>query len=169
MKISENAINALKDLEGTVKKDGLHVIYDDSTGQFVPVENGRRVSGATIGYGHLILPDESFEGGLTEAQATNLLLADIKKTEEVINKALTVHLNQNQYDALVILVYNIGEKNFLRSTVLKYINNPNFFSKSYPNLKSAWLAWNKYRGRVSKGLTYRRNYEWRLFYNGIYD
>ena len=30
--------------------------------------------------------------------------------EEVINKALTVHLNQNQYDALVILVYNIGEK-----------------------------------------------------------
>lgn len=164
MKFSNNGIELLKHLEGCVKKADKHIVYDDRTGR--PVDGCAPLPrGATIGYGHLIKPGENFSGGITERVATELLRADIAATERAVQNNITVPLMQNQYDALVIFAYNIGANNFAKSTVVKYINNPNFHSTVYPNLESAWRAWNRTNGTVSKGLIKRRQRELDLFNN----
>ena len=164
MKFSDNGINLLKQLEGCVKIGDKHIIYDDKTGR--PVAIGTPMPrGATIGYGHLIKPGEDFRNGITESVATELLRADIAMAVCAVQDNITVQLSQNQFDALVIFAYNIGTENFAKSTVVKYINNPNFHSTVYPNLESAWRAWNRTGGVVSKGLIKRRQREIDLFNN----
>ena len=164
MKFSNQGIELLKQLEGCVRKGDKHIVYDDKTGR--PVDGGAPLPrGATIGYGHLIKPGENFSGGITERVATELLRADIAAAQRAVQNNITVPLTQNQYDALVIFAYNIGTKNFAKSTVAKYINNPNFHSLIYPNLESAWRAWNRAGGAVSKGLIKRRQREIDLFKN----
>lgn len=165
MRISETGITLLKRLEGSVKIGDKHVIYDDQTGTQVDVSR-YLPKGATIGYGHLIKSGEDFTKGITEKQATELLYSDIAMAESTVNKNVIVPLTQNQYDALVIFAFNIGINNFIKSTVLKYINTQDFQSASYPNLESAWKAWNKSQCVINKGLINRRNTEWCLFTNG---
>lgn len=162
MRFSNNGIAILKLLEGAVICGGKHVIYDDQTGEPVPPKLPLP-RGATIGYGHLIQTGEDFFHGIDEARATELLRADIAMAERAVQKNIIVPLTQNQYDALVIFAYNIGAANFAKSTVVKYINNPNHHSATYPTLESAWRAWNKSNGRVMTGLNKRRSQEWILF------
>ena len=167
MKMSDDGINMLKKLEGSVTKDDKHVIYDDKTGK--PVDTNKPLpSGATIGYGHLIKNGEDFKNGISESKATELLRADIATAERAVRDNITVLLSQNQFDALTSLAYNIGSKNFANSTVVKYVNNPNFHSSVYPNLESAWKAWNRIQGKISNGLTNRRQNEWVMYNRGIY-
>lgn len=167
MKISNKGIECLKRQEGCVKIRGLHVIYDDKTGRPVPA-GAPLPPGATIGYGHLVQPGEDFRAGLTEAQATHLLRSDIAVAERVVGQSVTAPLAQNQYDALVLLVYNIGGANFRKSTVLRYINNPTFSCAICPTLRDAWMAWNRSGGRVLPGLKRRRAYEFNLYTTGAY-
>lgn len=168
MKMSDKGINWLKDKEDKVlDKQGHHIIYDDKTRKPV-VANEPLPRGATIGYGHLIKQGENFRNGISEAKATELLRADIAIAERAVRDNISVPLSQNQFDALVSLAYNIGTTNFSGSTVVKYINNSNFHSAEYPNLESAWKAWNRSQGSVSNGLINRRQYEWNLYKNGIY-
>lgn len=162
MKTSDNGINILKQLEGCVKNDDKHVIYDDKTGNLVGL-NQLLPRGATIGYGHLIKPGEDFRKGISEKKAVELLRADIAVAERAVQDNITVSLLQNQFDALVIFAYNIGIKNFADSTVVKYINNPQIHSNKYPTLESAWKAWNRSQGIVSTGLINRRQKEWDLY------
>ena len=164
MKISDNGINMLKRFEGSVKIGGKHVIYDDKTGK--PVDSNKGLpKGATIGYGHLIKSGEDFRDGITERQATEILRLDISMAEQAVKDNITVHLSQNQYDALVSLAYNIGAKNFAGSTVVKYVNDSNYHNTKYPTLESAWKAWNKSGGREMPGLSNRRHQEFSLFNN----
>lgn len=162
MQISNNGIKILKSVEGCVKRAGLHVVYDDKTGMPVPT-NMPLPHGATIGYGHLVRPGEKFPHGITEIAATELLRRDIAIAEQAVRNSIVVTLTQNQFDALVILAYNIGANNFSKSTVVKYINNQNCHDGRYPDLRSAWFAWNKSCGHIMPGLTKRRACEWRLF------
>lgn len=163
MHISKNGIELLKELEGMVIRNGKHVIYDDQTGQ--PVNTNEPLPrGATIGYGHLIKSGEDFRNGITESVATELLLRDVATAENAVQNTISVPLTQNQFDALVIFAYNIGTKNFAASTVVKYINNPEFHSMIYPNLDSAWRAWCKSCGRKMSGLVRRRDMELKLFH-----
>lgn len=162
MKLSDNGIRTLKLCEGRVVRGDRHVIYDDKNG--LPVAAGAPLpAGATIGYGHLIKPGEDFRDGIDENTATELLRADLVTAERAVCGAITVDLQQNQFDALVMLCFNIGARNFANSTVVKYINNPNFKSARYFNLGAAWRAWNKTGGHVSAGLIRRREIEWELF------
>ena len=168
MKISNNGIKWLKDKEDKVlNKQGNHIIYDDKTGK--PVNTNEPLpKGATIGYGHLIKPGENFRNGITENVATELLHSDIATAERIVKNNISVPLSQNQYDALVSLAYNIGAKNFATSTVVRYIYNPKFHSSEYPNLESAWKAWNRSLGEISNGLINRRQSEWNMYNLGIY-
>lgn len=164
MQISERGICRLKQFEGCVKINNRHVIYDDATGQ--PVPNGTPLPpGATIGYGHLITPDQDFTRGLTEEQATKLLQSDLTQAQDVVRHNVHTKLTQYQYDALVILAFNIGAGAFRKSTVLKYLNIPGFVSKKYPTLMSAWLSWCNSGGRTVPGLLHRRRQEWEMFIN----
>ena len=167
MNMSDKGIEWLKGLESSVKVNGKHVIYDDTTGKPVPVGTPLPV-GATIGYGHLVKPGEDFTNGITERQAIALLRSDIATAERAVQDNITAHMSQPQYDALVSLAYNIGASGFKNSTVVKYINNPGFHSSVYSDLESAWKAWNRTQGKVSNGLINRRQNEWNLYKRGIY-
>ena len=167
MNISDNGVRTLKLCEGRVVRCGRHVIYDDKNGQ--PVAMGAPLPrGATIGYGHLIKPGEDFRDGIDENTATKILRGDLGYAERAVCNAITTNLRQNQFDALVMLCFNIGARNFASSTVVKYINNPEFKSARYPTLAAAWRAWNKTGGRVSAGLIRRREIELKIYENGIY-
>lgn len=62
----------------------------------------------------------------TPDQIEPLLLHALGIFEDVIKRRVKVALNQNQFDALVALVFNIGEANFSTSSVLRYFNESRF-------------------------------------------
>ena len=87
--------------------------YDDGVGVW------------TIGFGTTVYPNgiKVKKGDTcTEAQAKAYMAHDLKKFEATVNKAVTVQLNQNQFDALVSLAYNIGTDAFSKSTLMKKLN-----------------------------------------------
>lgn len=98
---------------------------------------------------------------VTIDEANILLEEDLKKFEDSINTLVDVQLNQNQFDALVSFVYNLGPTNFKKSTLLKKINDSEFSEAA-----EEFLKWNKAKGKVLPGLTRRRNAERELFITG---
>ena len=111
----------------------------------------------TIGYGHLIKPYESFTT-ITEAEAARLLAKDVSTAENAVNAAVTVPLTQNQFDALVSFVYNVGAGAFSRSTMLKKLNQGDYFEA-----QKQFTRWVYAGGKVVPGLANRRLAESRLF------
>lgn len=116
----------------------------------------------TIGYGHLILPNESFPRALTEAEADELLRDDLGVTERSIHRLVTVDLNQNQFDALVAFTFNLGAGNLQTSTLLKLLNQG-----EYAQAADQFPRWNKAGGKVLAGLTRRREAERALFLKAV--
>lgn len=114
----------------------------------------------TIGYGHVIQSGETYTT-LTEKEALELLDQDADVAENTVNNLVKVPLNQNQFDALVSLVYNWGSGRFLRSQLLQNINNRN-----YTGVTLGFLKINKIKGVISRGLTNRRIAEANLFNEG---
>ena len=143
--------------------------YDDQTGD----EISSWVKGATIGYGHLISLQEwnesgdGYQQGITQEQGKTLFLEDLEPFAEGVNAKITAFITQNQFDALVILAFNIGLTNFATSSVLKLVNNPSAQTK-YPNLEAAWKSWNRSQGKVMQGLVNRRNAEWNMYAKNVY-
>lgn len=82
----------------------------------------------TIGYGTTIYPNGTRVkmGDKTDPKkAMQYLVSGINEAAMVVNKRITKDLKQNQFDALVCLVYNLGSGNLRDSTLLKLINtNP---------------------------------------------
>ena len=113
----------------------------------------------TIGYGHT--GPEVKEGmRITEAEGQAILKKDLARFEKIVEDNIKIKLNQNQFDALVSFVFNIGGDAFKKSTLLKRLN-----SKEDPNnvAKEELPRWNKGDGRVLEGLKRRRNAEVDLF------
>ena len=74
----------------------------------------------TIGYGHTTTAREGAEISETDAEA--LLLYDLIHAAHAVNEHVFAPLNQNQFDALVAFVFNIGVRNFRGSTTLRRLN-----------------------------------------------
>jgi lysozyme len=110
----------------------------------------------TIGYGHTHTTKQGQK--ITEAQAETLLRKDITWAEEAVNESVVVPLSQNQFDALVSFVFNVGAGAFGSSTLLRLLN-----SKDYEGAANQFLRWNKQKGVALKGLTKRREEERKLF------
>jgi lysozyme len=89
----------------------------------------------TIGYGHKIKPGEKF-GTITKGTGILILKEDVKPFEAVLNNYITVKLSQNQFDALIIFMFNIGDTGFLNSTVYKNVKEGKFEEAEIP-----WAKW----------------------------
>ena len=110
----------------------------------------------TIGYGHT---KGVYEGmTITQEEAEQMLLTELEEYEGYVEKYVTVPLTQNQFDALVVWVYNLGPTNFRRSTLLKELNSGNYTAAGNEITK-----WNKAGGKVLAGLVKRREAEAELF------
>ena len=80
--------------------------------------------GWTIGYGHTVSARQGAEVSPEDAEA--LLLYDLGRTAKAVDAAVFTPLNQNQYDALIAFAFNVGIDNFLRSNVLKRLNEGSY-------------------------------------------
>jgi len=90
----------------------------------------------TIGWGCRTF-GKDYRNGLLISDCEKLLLNRIKKEfEEPLQKYLKVKLNQNQYDAIISLCFNLGIYAFSKTRLLKAINKQDF-----ENIKKEWLDW----------------------------
>ena len=126
MKLNSKGYKALHDREGLRLKPYLDTrgIPTISLGvTYYP--NGRKVT----------MQDKA----LTIEEAGNLATVTADKFAFQVDKLLTSKVNQNQFNALVSLAYNIGITGFRNSTVLRKVNiNPND-----PAIKEAFMMWLK--------------------------
>ncbi|MEJ5034407.1 lysozyme [Acinetobacter sp. MYb177] len=123
--------------------------YDDGVGVW------------TIGFGTTVYPNgiKVKKGDTcTEAQAKAYMAHDLKKFEATVNKAVTVHLSQNQFDALVSLAYNIGASAFSQSTLVKKLN-----ANDIRGAADQFDVWVNAGGKRMQGLVNRRSKEKQLF------
>lgn len=112
----------------------------------------------TIGYGHTAGVKHGMV--ISERQAEEYLKADLIAFEKYLN-GLGLALNQNQFDALISFIYNVGTGNFSSSTLLRKVRaNPqdNFIMDEF-------LSWVYSKGRVLPGLQRRRLAEMKLYFS----
>jgi lysozyme len=97
------------------------VAYDDKRPNIV-LQPGDWVKGTlTIGFGHTG-PDVFIGKTITEAEAYALLDKDNAWAQKAVNKYVRVPLGQNQFNALVLFTYNVGETAFKESTLVDLLN-----------------------------------------------
>jgi len=78
----------------------------------------------TIGYGHKIQKGDRFSSPtLNDQQATYLLKYDSNIAADAIRDLVRTKLNQNQFDGLVSLIFNVGRGSFSGSEMLKDLNS----------------------------------------------
>ena len=110
----------------------------------------------TIGYGTTRGVREGMQ--ITERMADELLLGDVAYFENVVRSLVKVSLTDNEFSALVSFVYNLGEGNLSRSTLLKKLN-----AGDKAGAADEFLRWNRAGGKALRGLTRRREAERALF------
>ena len=141
MRVSERGLDLIKEFEGLRLK-----AYRDIVGIL------------TIGYGHTG-PDVTEDLEITKEKADQLLLEDVKHSEACVNRHIQgIAIHQNQFDALVSFVFNLGCGNLHRSTLLKCLLDGDDDAAA-----NQFCRWNRAGGRVSAGLTRRRKAEEDLF------
>lgn len=134
-------------------------LYDDATGKTIA-----RAADAkgfpTIGVGHLVKKgDTSYDGKtLSDAEIDALFAADVKWAENIIN-GLGLPLKQNQFDALVSFVYNVGPgKKGVKDGLITLRNgDPSSVLRNMRagNIQAAgdsMLSWTRSAGKVMSGL-----------------
>lgn len=110
----------------------------------------------TIGYGHT---NGVYMGMvITDEEADRLLREDLFWCEQCIEDNVEVDLMQEEFDALVSFIFNVGAGAFKSSTLLKLLN-----MGRYRAAADQLLRWNKQKGIVLNGLTRRRRAERELF------
>ena len=116
----------------------------------------------TIGYGTTVYPNgikvKLSDQKITQQLAETFLQHHVNVIEKDVSKLVKVTLTQNQFDALVSFAYNVGLGAFGDSTLLKLLN-----AGDIDNASKQFERWNKAGGKVSNGLTRRRNAEKALF------
>lgn len=155
MRIGQRGFNLIRNFEQLRLR-----AYDDKTGR--EVRPGGRVLGKlTIGWGHT--GADVFRGQeITPADADNLLMRDLAIAEGAVNSLVDVALTQNQYDALVSLVFNWGMGNFSQSVLLQRLNAGDYAGAAARLREHPVTS----GGQVMPGLITRRGVEADLFLDG---
>lgn len=93
---------------------------------------------------------------ITPPKALERKLADIEKFEKALKQCVIVPLHQHEYDAYISLSYNIGSTAFCTSTLVEVLNKG-----EYAKACEQILRWDKFKGTAVKGLTIRRQAEYK--------
>lgn len=144
MHVSPSGVDLICNFEGLRLK-----AYDDGVGVW------------TIGYGTTKYPNgiRVKKGDTcTLEQAKAYMQNDLKSFEQTVNNTVKVPLNQNQFDALVSLAYNIGSTAFKNSTLVKRLNEGNYNAAA-----NQFDLWVNAGGKRMQGLVNRRAAERTLF------
>jgi len=116
----------------------------------------------TIGFGHLIKPEESFSSPITGIEAEALLEQDEAIAAKGVNSLVNVDLTISQANALDDFVFNLGAGTLARSSILSALNE-----SCYIQVTSKFLEYDKARVggvlRVFQGLLSRRRAEVSLY------
>jgi lysozyme len=124
----------------------------------------------TWGYGHLQMPGETRPAFISQPNALALLKNDLGQFVGIANNALKVAVSQNQFDAFISILMNVGPgvpkvkdgiillKSGTQSTLLKDIN-----ARLFPAAALQFLLWDQANGRKVQGLLNRRQAESKLF------
>ena len=118
------------------------------------------LSGApwTIGYG--FTKGVKVDDRMSRAEADARFPRELVSYENAVTRGCTLQPTQGQFDAMVSLCYNIGTGAFLKSTVLRRHNAGDF-----PAAARAFGLFNMSGGKVSNGLTLRRQAEGNKYLN----
>ena len=139
MELSDNGLALLQKHEGY-----RGVAYQDDGGIL------------TIAYGHT---DGVKEGDTcTYTQGLTWLKSDKAWADACVNQNVTASLTQNEFDALVSFVYNVGCEAFKQSHLLKFLNDDDFQTAA-----GEFPRWCYVKGKYDQGLKQRRLDEQTLF------
>ena len=152
MEVSEKCVNLVKRFEGFVSHS-----YVCPAGKI------------TLGYGHCA--DVHLGDTITEKEAENLLKKDLKKIEGKLNFSLehdNITLNQNQFDACISFIFNLGFSAFIFSTLYKKLKQGDYAGASAEFPKWVYITktdpetGERFKLKL-KGLEFRRKSEQELF------
>lgn len=110
----------------------------------------------TIGYG--FTKDVHSNDRMTQEEAGKMLNEELLRLAGRVNELVEVPLSENQINALVSFVFNIGIGNFERSTLLRVLNRG-----WYDAVHRELMRWVYANGEVLGGLSRRRAAESALF------
>lgn len=131
---------------------------------FVPHPYNDAAGHATIGFGHLIhhgrvtASDRARWGTISRDRGLALLSEDARDAARAVEQGVRVQLSQEQFDALVSFVFNVGTGAFGSSTLLRKLN-----AGDRDGAADELLRWSRAGGRVLEGLLSRRRAERALF------
>ena len=145
MELSSTGLDFIADIEGFSA-----TAYNDPPG------SGKW----SIGYGHQIKPGDglSVNSVVDRDRARELLRQDTLIAEQAVARNIRVALTQQQHDALVSFVFNIGETQFTNGTVPAKINAGNFNAAA-----RTMMQYINAGGRVNLALVARRKQESEAF------
>ena len=151
LRASEAMVEALVDEEGVRYR-----VYRDVAGY------------PTVGVGHLVLPQDNLRLGqrIDHETAMELLEADLAKAEDGVRELLSgLPVNQNEFDALVDLVFNVGIGNVSPDQSPRL--NAAIRAGDYEAI-AAQLDYTTAAGRIARGLIYRSERRTKIFLDADY-
>lgn len=131
---------------------GLNLVKSFESCSLTPYQDIKGVW--TIGWGHTG-PDVT--APITQEQADAFLMHDLGTAEYEIDNRIDAPLNENQFSALVSLVYNCGPAPLV-GHLGQYL-----IAGRYDQAADAFLNWDHVNGQIVHGLTQRRTAERDLF------
>ncbi len=115
----------------------------------------------TIGYGHKLLPSDSYKI-VSPEKAQQILENDLRRIERLVLKYINVGINDDQFAALVSFTFNVGAAALQRSTLRQKINYG-----YYEDGAKEFLKWVYAGGKKIMGLVRRRRLESELFSGSV--
>lgn len=116
----------------------------------------------TICWGHT--QDVQMGDYATDEQCVKFLEEDVKIAAAAVDRLVKVEITDDTRAALISFVYNVGEGNFAKSTLLRKLN-----AGDIAGACNELPRWVYSQGKVLKGLVHRRAAERELCVKGVQD
>ena len=160
---SDSLVNFIKDEEGDPKKKGEPVLKAYKLGDGM----------ITVGWGHAEkIRKSKYKVGqiIDRNEAERLLTIDLKKAESAINdvllewdkKGIEYNINQEMYDAMISMAFNMGRSGFRGSNFIQLIKKGKYDEAQKEIMRISKRSFRKY-----PGLKDRREKESNLFASGL--